>query len=221
MSKVRLQLFSEGYREGVFLENAIDNEDGKKVYKIQGIMAQADSLNRNGRIYPQDVLFPDIERYVEKYVKMNLAWGELDHPDKRVGVKMQHVSHLITDLHFEGTNVIGTAVVADTPNGEIVKRCMDIGGRMAVSTRGLGKAIEKSGVEIMQLYHMTAIDVVNHPSGLDCFMNGVVEGVDYLVEEELVSKIEAYKIIKQNDVRIAAKDFTTLVNSILRGNRHG
>ncbi|QIG67982.1 prohead core scaffolding and protease protein [Rhizobium phage RHph_Y68] len=218
MSKVKLSLFSETLISNSSVMSAFSEASGKdgRKYYIEGVFAQADSLNRNRRIYPAEVLFPDIERYIENFVNRRLSWGELDHPEKRVIVEMKEVSHLITDLRIEGSNVIGKAVIADTPNGEIVKRLIDIGGQLAVSTRGLGKSVEFTDHEMMEIYHMTAIDIVSHPSGIDCFVNGVAEGVDYLVESNLLSKFDAYKIISSNDKEVSARDFRKVINSILK-----
>lgn len=215
--KLTMNLFSESLASSSDLRSFSENHaTAGRQYIIEGIFAQAEKLNRNGRIYPSDVLFPDIERYNDYFVKGRLAWGELDHPEKRVAVNMKEVSHLITDLRIEGHNVIGKAVIADTPNGQIVKNLIDIGGQLAVSTRGLGKSIEMDDHERMEIYHMTAIDIVSHPSGIDCFVKGVMEGVDYLVEANLMSKSAAFKILNENDKRVSSRDFSRIVSSILK-----
>ncbi|QNH71422.1 prohead core scaffolding protein and protease [Rhizobium phage P9VFCI] len=219
MSKVKLNLFSETLLSSSSEMSAFSEasgSDGKRQYYIEGIFAQANSLNRNRRIYPEEVLFPDIARYNENFVKRKLAWGELDHPEKRVIVNMNEVSHLITSLTIDGSNVYGKAIIANTPKGNIVRNLIDIGGQLAVSTRGLGKSVEFSDHELMEIYHMTAIDIVSHPSGIDCFVNGVAEGVDYLVESSLLSKMDAYKIISSNDKEVSTRDFRKVINSILK-----
>ncbi|AKE44726.1 putative prohead core scaffold and protease [Sinorhizobium phage phiM9] len=215
--KLTMKLFSESLAQSSDLTSFSENDAVKgRQYVIEGIFAQAEKLNRNGRIYPADVLFPDIERYTDYFVRGRLAWGELDHPEKRVAVNMKEVSHLITDLRIEGDNVIGRAVIADTPNGQIVKNLIDIGGQLAVSTRGLGKSVEMDDHERMEIYHMTAIDIVSHPSGIDCFVTGVMEGVDYLVEANLISKSTAFKILNENDKRVSSRDLSMIVSSILK-----
>ena len=190
--------------------------DGKKTYYIEGCFAQAEKLNRNGRIYPKEVLFPDIERYREEYVNKGLAWGELDHPEKRVTVNMKEVSHRIVSLDFQGNDVYGKAIIGG-PYGEAVQKLIDCGGQLAVSTRGLGKAREEGDTEIMEIYYMTAIDIVSHPSGIDCFVDGVKEGVDYLVETNFLSKTKAFKILNESDKRVSVSEFSKIVNSMLKG----
>ncbi len=217
MSEIKLNLFSESISNGV-IENYIDDSavGGGKTYYIEGIFAQT-VLNRNKRIYPADVLFPEIERYNRERVALNMAWGELDHPESRVSVDLKHASHLITSLQIEGDNVYGKAKIANTPAGETVKGLIDTGGRLSVSTRGLGKSRAFKGSEIMEIYIMTAIDIVAFPSGKDCFVNGVMEGVDYLVESHLLPKADAYKIITEQDKRLSATEFSKAINKILKG----
>jgi hypothetical protein len=211
-----MNLFSESLTIGSDVRSFCENTATGRNYYIEGCLAQANVLNRNNRIYPGDVLFPDIARYDELYVKRDLAWGELDHPEKRVQVNMKEVSHRIISLRIEGDNVIGKAIITNSPNGQIVKAMIDSGGQLAVSTRGLGKSYEKNDVEYMEFYHMTAIDIVSHPSGIDCFPRGFMEGVDYLVEANLLSKTAAFKIINENDKRTSTRDFSKIVSSILK-----
>lgn len=215
--QVKVNLFSESLSESK-MEGLVDNSLGPRKYYIEGIVAQAELLNRNGRIYPADILLPDVERYRDSHVMKGLAWGELDHPEKGVSVSMKNVSHRFVDLRIEGHNVIGKAIILDNPLGEMVKSCIDSGGQICVSTRGLGKSVETENYEEMRAYYMTAIDIVSFPSGIDCFVNGVKEGVDFLVESALLSKAEAFKIVyNQSDMRVSADEFSKAIKRILKG----
>nr|CAI3971055.1 head maturation protease [Ochrobactrum phage ORM_20] len=216
---VRLKLFSESTSVSsdlkCFAEAA---EGGKKQYYIEGIFAQADKPNRNRRVYPKEVLFENVEQYIDQKVKARLAYGELDHPAERVQVHMNDVSHLITELWFEGSNVMGRAIIASTPKGQIVKDLMDIGGQISVSTRGLGQSTKiNEGLEKMEMFHMTAIDIVSYPSGIDCFPRGFQEGVEYLVENGHMTKVAASKIIHETDTRVSAAEFSKALKQIMKG----
>lgn len=220
MTQVRMRLFSESTGSSNELRcfsEASDNGKEKK-YIIEGVFAQAEKPNRNKRRYPREILFGTVEQYIDQKVSKNLAYGELDHPAERVQVHMSDVSHLITDLWFEGDDVMGRAVIADSEKGKIVKSLMDIGGQISVSTRGLGQSERaRDGLEVMEMFHMTAIDIVSFPSGIDCFPRGFNEGVEYLVENGFMTKIEAHKIIRETDTRISAAEFSKAIKKIMKG----
>lgn len=218
-NRIPLNLFSENLSESRLEPFTESGADGTKNYYFEGILAQADKLNRNGRVYPSDLLIPEIERYKESHVKRDLAWGELDHPDIAHMVSMQHVSHRIIDIRAEGSNIIGKAIIINGhPMGEIVKSCIDSGGQIAVSTRGVGKSVERrDGTEEMKVFYLTAIDVVSFPSGIDCFVRGIKEGVEILVESNLLDKSQAFKILKHEDKRISAREFSMALSQILKG----
>lgn len=220
MSKVAVNFFSEAltdFNEVKLVEEAVGN-DGEKEFFIEGIFAQSEKENRNRRIYPKDVLFPDVERYIEERVKRRVAWGELDHPDERIQVNAKEASHLVTDLWFEGNDVMGRAKIIDSPNGNIIKGMMKAGGQICVSTRGLGRADKnRDGVEVMNAFHMTAIDVVSFPSGIDCFVDGKHESLEILVESGQLTKSQAYKIMKEDNTKLDLVAFNRFVKLALKG----
>ena len=152
---------------------------GEKSYVIEGVFAQADLKNRNGRIYPKAVMEKAVEKYVNEQVKTGRAVGELNHPDGPT-VNLDKVSHLITDLRFEGNNVIGRAKILNTPMGQIVKGLLDGGVQLGVSTRGMGSISEKNGqVYVNEDFILNTVDIVQDPSAHDAFVNGIMEGKEF------------------------------------------
>ena len=159
-----------------------DKETGKKNYNIEGVFLQADIKNRNGRIYPVDVLDKEVKRYVKENVKKNRAYGELGHPDSPT-INLDRVSHMIKDLKLEGKNFVGKAKIMDTPYGKIVKSLIDEGASLGVSSRGMGSLkTTKDGTSEVQKDFMlaTAADIVADPSAPDAFVRGVMEGKEWM-----------------------------------------
>ena len=142
-----------------------EDEKGKKNYKIKGIFMQADIKNRNGRIYPMDVLQKEVKRYSKDYINNNRAFGELGHPEGPT-VNLERASHMITNLYPDGKNFIGEAKVLSTPMGNIVKSLMDDGAKLGVSSRGMGSLDQKNGANYVRndFYLATAADIVADPS---------------------------------------------------------
>lgn len=182
---------------------------GEKSYVIEGVFAQADLKNRNGRVYPKSIMEKAVKKYVTEQVKTGRAVGELNHPEGPT-VNLDKVSHLITDLRFEGNNVIGKAKILDTPMGKIVKGLLDGGVQLGVSTRGMGSISERNGVSyVNEDFMLNTVDIVQDPSAHDAFVNGIMEGKDFsydengtlkcvdgsceLVQEETVDKPCCYK----------------------------
>ena len=170
-------------------------EDGSKNHIIEGIFAMAESKNRNGRIYPQAVMEKAVNKYVEDQVSKNRAVGELNHPDGPT-VNLDKVSHLITDLKFEGNNVMGKARILDTPMGNIVKGLLEGGVQLGVSTRGMG-SLEKRGdaMYVKDDFMLNTVDIVQDPSAPEAFVNGIMEGVEWvwnngIIEAQEIEKIE-------------------------------
>ena len=167
-------------------------EDGKKNYKIKGIFMQADIKNRNGRVYPMQVLNKEVNRYNKEYIDQNRAFGELGHPDGPT-VNLERASHMITKLYPDGKNFIGEAKIMSTPMGEIVKTLMDEGAKLGVSSRGMGSLDQKNGANYVRndFYLATAADIVADPSAPNAFVQGIMEGKEWvwnngaLVEAEL------------------------------------
>lgn len=172
-----------------------ENESGKKNYVIEGVFAQAESKNRNGRIYPLGVLNSAIDRYHNDQVKTKRSVGELNHPSGPT-VNLDKVSHLITDLKMDGNKVMGKASILDTPNGKIVKGLLDGGVKLGVSTRGMGSLEQRSdAMYVKEDYVLNTIDIVQDPSAPEAFVNGIMEGVEWIwnngiLEARVIEKME-------------------------------
>ena len=155
------------------------NEKGEKSFTIEGVFAQAEQKNRNGRIYPKKTMQSAVDKYVEEQVSKNRAVGELNHPEGPT-VNLDKVSHLITDLHWEGNDVVGKASILDTPMGQIVKGLLEGGVNLGVSTRGMGSLVERSGaMYVKDDFTLSTIDIVQDPSAPNAFVNGIMEGVEW------------------------------------------
>ena len=160
-------------------------EDGKgKNYFIEGIIMQGDIKNRNGRMYPSNVLAKETKRYNEVYVSKNRAYGELGHPAGPT-INLDRVSHMFTELKQDGSNIVGRAKIMETPMGKIVKNLIDEGGLVGISSRGMGSIKQnKNGIMEVQDDFMlaTAGDIVADPSAPDAFVKGVMEGVEWIYD---------------------------------------
>ena len=159
-----------------------DKETGQKNYNLEGVFLQADIKNRNGRLYPTDILDKEVKRYMKENVKKNRAYGELGHPDSPT-INLDRVSHMIKDLKLEGKNFVGKAKIMDTPYGKIVKSLIDEGASLGVSSRGMGSLkTTKDGTSEVQKDFMlaTAADIVADPSAPDAFVRGVMEGKEWM-----------------------------------------
>jgi len=167
------------------------NEGGPKTFIIEGIFLQGNLKNRNGRIYPVNVLEKEVERYTENYINKKRAYGELDHPSNP-SVNLTKVSHLINELKKDGNNFYGKArVLTNTTNGKIVQALMEEGCSLGVSSRGLGSLKEKSGSKVVEQYYLTtAADIVADPSGPDCFPENIVENIEWVLVDEHWTKQE-------------------------------
>ena len=159
-----------------------DNGKGGKDYFIEGIFMQAERKNRNGRVYPFNVLSKEVDRYNKDYVTKNRAFGELGHPDSPT-INLDRVSHMITSLSPDGNNIMGKAKILDTPNGKIVKSLLDGGASLGVSTRGVGSLKPANGYQLVQDdFHLaTAADIVADPSAPDAFVRGIMEGAEWVM----------------------------------------
>lgn len=180
-------LITEVFNEDceVFTES---NENGKKSHYISGIFMQGAIKNRNGRVYPTEVLEKEMNRYNEQFVKTKRALGELGHPDGPQ-INGDRVSHLITEMYREGDNFMGKAKIIGTPMGEIVKTFIDEGVKIGVSTRGLGSVKQtRNGImEVQNDFRLQTVDVVTDPSGPDCFVEGILENTEYYFDIALES----------------------------------
>ena len=173
-----------------------DDDTGKKNYRIRGPFLQAEIKNRNGRIYPMHILEKEVNRYNKEYIQKNRAFGELGHPDGPT-VNLERVSHMITGLHPDGTNFIGEAKVMDTPYGKIVKNLIDEGAKLGVSSRGMGSLEPRGKMQIVKddFYLATAADIVADPSAPNAFVEGIMEGKEWVWDNGIIKEmdIEEYK----------------------------
>ena len=167
------------------------NNSGGKNYKIRGVFMQADIKNRNGRVYPVDTLAKEVKRYTNEFINKKRAFGELGHPDGPT-VNLERVSHMITSLKPEGKNFIGEAKVMDTPYGKIVKNLIDEGAQLGVSSRGMGSIQSMQGKNIVgkDFYLATAADIVADPSAPDAFVEGIMEGKEWVWDNGILKSIE-------------------------------
>lgn len=171
--------------------------EGKKSMFIEGVFAEADRVNRNKRVYPKPVMENATQVYIEEYVKPKRAFGECEHP-KGPMVSIDRVSHLITELEMQGTQVVGKAKLLETPLGNIIKTMIEAGGIIGVSTRGIGSVQLKESIEhVKNDYKIYAIDIVHTPSAHNAFVNGIMEGVEWFVNPDGSLKAEAIEHTKQ------------------------
>ena len=172
-----------------------EGKDGVKSYSIEGIFMQSEKKNRNGRVYPHEVLAKEVKRYNKEYVKNNRAMGELGHPDGPT-VNLERVSHIIKELKADGNDIRGKAKILETPYGKIVQNLMDEGAKLGVSSRGMGSLKQKNGVnEVQKDFMLSAVDIVADPSAPDAFVNGIMEGKEWVWENGVIRSkdIESYK----------------------------
>ena len=195
-----VKLFSEAVEEVEFITEA--KESGGKNYKIRGIFMQADVKNRNGRVYPMEVLEKEVTKYNKNFIRENRAFGELGHPEGPT-VNLERVSHMITKLHPDGKNFIGEAKIMDTPMGKIVKNLMDEGGKLGVSSRGMGSLDSKNGANYVRddFYLATAADIVADPSAPNAFVEGIMEGKEWIWNNGSLVEAHVADLKKKFDVK--------------------
>ncbi len=183
-----------------------EKDNGKKDYKIKGIFMQSNIKNRNGRVYPRDVLMKEVKNYDSKFIQKNRAFGELGHPDGPT-VNLDRVSHMITSLKPEGDNFIGEAKIMSTPMGEIVKSLMDEGATLGVSSRGMGSLDQRGGVNYVKndFKLATAGDIVADPSAPSAFVEGIMEGKEWVWDHGSLVEAEVYEMKERIEKRVRAR----------------
>jgi len=162
----------------------IEETDGKKQLFIEGVFLQSDVKNKNGRMYPKKILEREVKRYNEQYVKTKRAFGELGHPDGPV-INLERVSHMVTELNEDGKDFVGKAkIMTSTPYGKIVEGLLNEGAQLGVSSRGMGTLKKEKGADVVQddFYLATAADIVADPSAPNAFVEGIMEGKDWIYE---------------------------------------
>lgn len=196
-----MKLISEDFEQD--LNFLVEEKNGKKSHFIEGIFMQSEAKNRNGRIYPKKVMENAVQKYVKEQVEKGRAVGELNHPDGPT-INLDKVSHLITDLRWEGNDIYGKAKILDTPMGQIAKGLIEGGVQLGVSSRGMGSLVEKNGQRYVgEDFQLATVDIVQDPSAHDAFVNGIMEGVEYVYEGNILVAVAADKVrsrIKQNKV---------------------
>jgi hypothetical protein len=195
-----VKLFSEAVEDVEYITE--EKEGGGKNYKIRGIFMQADIKNRNGRVYPMEILGEEVKKYNKNFIEQNRAFGELGHPDGPT-VNLERVSHMITSLEPDGKNFIGEAKIMDTPMGKIVKNLMDEGAKLGVSSRGMGSLRQKGGANVVSddFYLATAADIVADPSAPNAFVEGIMEGKEWVWNNGSLVEAHVAKLKKKFDVK--------------------
>ena len=215
-----VKLFTEAVDEVEYITE--EKEGGGKNYKIKGIFLQADIKNRNGRVYPMEVLEKEVARYNKKFINEKRAYGELGHPDGPT-VNLERVSHMVTELYPDGKNFIGAAKIMETPMGKIVKNIMNEGGKLGVSSRGMGSLNQKNGANYVRddFYLATAADIVADPSAPNAFVEGIMEGKEWvwnngaLIESELVELKRKFDVKqRQRDAKVEALEFAKFLKKL-------
>ena len=176
----------------------VEEKNGKKSMFIEGIFLQGDLKNRNGRMYPMETLRREVQRYNENHVQAGRALGELGHPDGPT-VNLDRVSHKIVSLKENGTNFIGKAKILSTPMGKIAESLISEGVKLGVSSRGIGSITQREGVNVVGNDFMlsTAADIVSDPSAPDAFVEGIMEGKDWVWDGGILREAQVAKTYKQ------------------------
>ena len=209
-----MKLIKEYNEDSLLCEAKVD-EAGDKKHFIEGVFLQGNIKNRNGRVYPMETLTNEVKRYSEKYIANNRAFGELGHPDSPT-VNLDRVSHLITELRPDGDNFIGKAKVMGTPMGEIVKNLINEGAKLGVSSRGMGSLKPgKDGANEVQddFFLATAADIVADPSAPDAFVEGIMEGKEWIWDNGALRAVDL-EFAQQQINRVSATK-----NAVLREER--
>tara|TARA_Y100000031_G_scaffold32061_1_gene35773 strand:+ start:1751 stop:2392 length:642 start_codon:yes stop_codon:yes gene_type:complete len=213
-----MKLISEHIDE---IEYITEAKEGGKDYKIRGVFLQAEVKNRNGRVYPMPILEKEVKRYNKEFIQKKRAFGELGHPDGPT-VNLERVSHMITDLYPDGKSFVGEAKIMDTPYGKIVKNLIDEGAQLGVSSRGMGSLEPKKGAQYVRndFYLATAADIVADPSAPNAFVEGIMEGKEWVWDNGIVKEvdIENYKReIEKNRVhrhKVSIKAFEDFISKL-------
>jgi hypothetical protein len=214
-----MKLITETIENVRVITESVDGNN--KNYFIEGIFMQADAKNRNGRVYPKPILMNEVRRYINEHVNNKRAFGELNHPTGP-SVNLDRVSHLITELHERGNDVYGKAKILDTPTGKIVKSLLGEGVQLGVSSRGMGSLKKtKEGVnQVQEDFMLAAVDIVADPSAPHAFVNGIMEGKEWVwsngvLKEKTISNYK--KAIENTPKKNLSEKTIKIFNHFLRG----
>ena len=207
-----MKLITEMYDDFQVLE---EGTGAKKEMKIQGVFMQAETKNRNGRIYPNEVLQKEVKRYNKELVEKKRAFGELGHPEGPT-VNLDRVSHLIEELKPDGNNIVGKAKILDTPNGKIVKELLNAGAKLGVSSRGMGTLEKKGQTNYVKddFYLATAADIVADPSAPEAFVEGIMEGKEWIWDNGIIKEAEIARIHKLASANKQAQAFEAFLSKL-------
>ncbi|MDC0308660.1 primosomal protein [bacterium] len=198
-------------------------EGGGKNHFIEGIFMQSEQKNRNGRIYPKAIMEKAVGKYVTEQINTKRAVGELNHPDGPT-VNLDKVSHLITKLEWNGNDVVGKAQILDTPMGNIVKGLLEGGVQLGVSTRGMGSLEQRNGtMYVKDDFILNTVDIVQDPSAPTAFVNGIMEGVEWvwnngIIEAQVIDKMETeIKTAPRSDLyEVQTREFKNFLSLLKR-----
>lgn len=196
-----MKLITEHVEQLEYITEA--NANGEKNVFIEGVFMQGDKKNRNGRVYPMPILQSAVNKYVAEQVSKGRAVGELNHPDGPT-VNLDKVSHRITELRTEGNNVVGKALILNTPMGQIVKGLVEGGCQLGVSSRGMGTLERrKDAMYVKDDFQLSTVDIVQDPSAPEAFVNGIMEGVEWVWDNGILKaqEIEIYETEIKNASR--------------------
>ena len=204
------------------VEYIVEEKGDKKEMKIRGIFMQADQKNRNGRVYPMGVLQKEVTRYNKEFVAEGRAFGELGHPEGPT-VNLDRVSHMITKLEANGKNFVGEAKLLSTPMGEIAKALIKDGGKLGVSSSGMGSLVNKNGANYVKddFYLATAADIVADPSAPQAFVEGIMEGKEWVWDNGLLKEVETAQIkdrinegVRKKQSNVSALEFAKFLSKL-------
>ena len=204
------------------VEYIVEEKDGGKEMKIRGIFMQSDQKNRNGRVYPFEILNKEVKRYNKEFVAEGRAFGELGHPEGPT-VNLDRVSHMITKLEADGKNFIGEAKLLSTPMGEIAKALIKDGGKLGVSSRGMGSLESKGGANYVKddFYLATAADIVADPSAPQAFVEGIMEGKEWVWNNGVLKEVEVAEIkegiekgVRERNAKVSALAFAKYLSKL-------
>ena len=190
-------------------------EGKNKELKIKGVFMQAETKNRNGRMYPLDILMKEVKRYNKELVQNKRAFGELGHPEGPT-VNLDRVSHLIEELYPEGNNIIGKARILDTPNGKIVRELLKVGAKLGVSSRGMGTLEKRGNANYVKddFYLATAGDIVADPSAPEAFVEGIMEGKEWIWDNGILREEEVARIHRLASANKQAEAFESFLSKL-------
>jgi hypothetical protein len=211
-----MKLITETIEEVAYLT---ENANGEKQHFIEGVFMQAETKNKNGRVYPKPILVKEAQRYVTEYVNKNRALGELNHPTGP-SVNLDRVSHKVTWLYENNNDFYGKAKILDTPCGQIVKNLMNEGVKLGVSTRGMGSLEKRGGINVVKEdFMLAAIDIVADPSAPNAFVNGIMEGREWIWDNGILKEqqiADYHNTLKRTPKRKLEQESIKLFSDFLR-----